>query len=107
MRALHRTDKEARHHADARDQPSGHRCAAQRDPETDDLGDGRNVEVTGSIASSSLTTVNANAALTGVGTVGNTTIASGGIFAPGDGAPGSSMALTGNLALQSGAFYMV
>ena len=44
------------------------------------------LEVDGSIASSSFTTVNANAALTGIGTVGNTTIANGGVFLPGNGA---------------------
>lgn len=65
------------------------------------------LEVDGSIASSSLTTVNAGGALTGAGTVGNTTIASGGIFAPGNGTPGTSMTVSGNLALQSGALYLV
>ncbi|MCU1287663.1 MAG: autotransporter protein, partial [Acidobacteriales bacterium] len=54
-----------------------------------------------------VSTVNANAALSGVGTVGNTTIASGGIFLPGDGTPGSSMTVSGNLAFQSGALYLV
>ena len=39
--------------------------------------------VNGSIASSNLTTVNAGAALGGSGTVGSTTIATGGTFAPG------------------------
>jgi autotransporter-associated beta strand protein len=65
------------------------------------------LDVEGSIASSGLTTVNANAALTGAGTVGNTTIASGGIFLPGNGTPGSSTVVAGNLALQSGALYLV
>jgi autotransporter-associated beta strand protein len=65
------------------------------------------LEVDGSIASSSFTTVNANAALTGIGTVGNTTIASGGVFLPGNGTPGSSMKVAGNLAFQSGALYLV
>jgi autotransporter-associated beta strand protein len=65
------------------------------------------LEVDGSAASSSMITVNANATLTGTGTVGNTTINSGGIFAPGSGAPGSSMTVTGSLALQSGAIYVV
>ncbi|SDN87866.1 Uncharacterized conserved protein, contains a C-terminal beta-barrel porin domain [Afipia sp. GAS231] len=65
------------------------------------------LEVDGSIAPSSMTTVNANATLTGIGTVGNTTIASGGIFAPGSGTPGSSMTVAGSLALQSGAIYLV
>ena len=65
------------------------------------------LDVQGSIASSSLTTVNANAALTGVGTVGHTVIASGGILLPGNGTPGSSMTVSGNLAFQSGALYRV
>jgi autotransporter-associated beta strand protein len=65
------------------------------------------LDVEGSIASSVLTTVNANAALSGVGTVGSTTIASGGSFLPGDGTPGSSMTVAGNLAFQSGALYLV
>jgi uncharacterized protein with beta-barrel porin domain len=45
--------------------------------------------------------------LTGNGTVASLTIAGGGTFAPGTGTPGSSMTVTGSLALQSGAFYMV
>jgi autotransporter-associated beta strand protein len=65
------------------------------------------LDVEGSIATSGLTTVNANAALTGAGTVGNTTIASGGTFAPGNGTPGTSMTVAGNLAFQSGALYLV
>ena len=64
------------------------------------------LDVEGSIASSSLTTVNAGGALTGAGTVGNTTIASGGIFLPGNGL-GTSTTVTGNLAFQSGALYLV
>jgi autotransporter-associated beta strand protein len=65
------------------------------------------LDIEGSIASSSLTTVNAGGALTGAGIVGNTTIASGGIFLPGNGPPGSSMTVAGNLAFQSGALYLV
>jgi len=65
------------------------------------------LQVDGSIASSVLTTVNAGGALTGVGVVGDTQIASGGIFAPGSGTPGSSMAVQGSLAFQSGALYLV
>jgi autotransporter-associated beta strand protein len=65
------------------------------------------LDVEGSVASSSLTTVNINAALTGAGRVGDTTIASGGIFLPGNGTPGSSMTVAGNLAFQSGALYLV
>src|SRR4029453_9772828 len=44
-RARDRADEEARHHADARDQPPGHEGAAKRDPEAEDLGDGRDVGV--------------------------------------------------------------
>lgn len=65
------------------------------------------LDVTGSIATSILTNVSANALLTGTGIVGNTTIANGGAFAPGNGTPGSSMTISGNLALQSGALYLV
>jgi autotransporter-associated beta strand protein len=68
---------------------------------------GGTLDVEGSIASSSLTTVNAGATLTGSGTVGNTTIANGGTFIPGSGTPGSSMTVAGNLAFQSGALYLV
>jgi autotransporter-associated beta strand protein len=45
-------------------------------------------------------------AFTGTGTVTNLNV-SGGTFAPGNGTPGSSMAVTGNLAFQSGAMYLV
>jgi uncharacterized protein with beta-barrel porin domain len=58
--------------------------------------------VNGSIASSSLTTVNNGGTLGGTGTVGNTQINSGGTFAP-----GTSITVTGNLAFQSGAIYLV
>ncbi len=44
--------------------------------------------------------------LTGSGTVTNLTV-SGGAFAPGNGTPGSSMTISGNLMLQSAATYMV
>jgi uncharacterized protein with beta-barrel porin domain len=43
---------------------------------------------------------------TGSGSVTNLTV-SGGIFAPGNGTPGSSMTISGNLAFQSGALYLV
>ncbi|MBS0632150.1 MAG: autotransporter-associated beta strand repeat-containing protein [Verrucomicrobia bacterium] len=43
------------------------------------------LNVTGSIATSSLTTVNDTATLTGTGTVGGLTLANGGTLAPGDG----------------------
>ena len=65
------------------------------------------LDVEGSIASSFLTTVNAGGALSGAGIVGNTVIAPGGIFVPGNGLPGSSMTVAGNLAFQSGALYLV
>ncbi len=52
-------------------------------------------------------TVNAGGALAGIGTVGDTTISGGGIFVPGNGTPGSSITVAGNLALQSGALYLV
>ncbi len=65
------------------------------------------LDVEGSIASSVLTTVNAGGALGGAGIVGNTVIAPGGIFVPGNGPPGSSMTVAGNLAFQSGALYLV
>ena len=65
------------------------------------------LDVEGSIASSSFTTVNANAALTGAGFVGDTMIAHGGIFLPGNGTPGSFMTVAGNLSFQSGALYLV
>jgi outer membrane autotransporter protein len=60
--------------------------------------------VNGSIANSAVT-VNAGAMLSGIGTVGATTIASGGTFAPGN-SPGT-MTVAGNLAFQSGALYVV
>jgi hypothetical protein len=44
-RARDRPDDEARHHADTRDQPPGHEGAAKRDPEAEDLGDGRDVGI--------------------------------------------------------------
>ncbi|HTA99150.1 MAG TPA: autotransporter domain-containing protein [Bradyrhizobium sp.] len=65
------------------------------------------LDVEGSIASSSLTTVNSGGTLTGAGTTGNATIAGGGILLPGNGTPGSSMTVAGNLAFQSGALYLV
>jgi autotransporter-associated beta strand protein len=63
------------------------------------------LDVTGSIASSSLTTVSSTATLTGTGTIGNLQIA--GTFAPGSGTAGTSTAIAGNLAFQSGAVYLV
>lgn len=65
------------------------------------------LQIDGSIASSSLTTVNAGGALSGVGAVGDTIIANGGIFLAGNGTPGTSTTVSGNLAFQSGALYLV
>jgi autotransporter-associated beta strand protein len=64
--------------------------------------------VDGSIASSSLTTVNSGAALHGSGTVGSTIVNAGGFLVPGPvgGTPGS-INFAGSLAFQSGAFYVV
>ena len=52
-------------------------------------------------------TINSGGFLNGIGSVGNTAIQSGGTFAPGNGTPGTSMTVAGNLALQSGAMYVV
>jgi outer membrane autotransporter protein len=60
--------------------------------------------VNGSIANSAVT-VNSGAMLSGTGTVGGLTIASGATFAPGN-SPGT-MTVQGNLAFQSGALYLV
>jgi autotransporter-associated beta strand protein len=66
------------------------------------------LEVDGSIAPSSLLTVNNAAGLTGIGTVGNTQINSGAVFAPGAaGTPGTAMTVAGNLAFQPGSIYQV
>jgi len=45
--------------------------------------------------------------LTGTGTTGSFTMISGGTFAPGSGAAGTSMTIAGNLAFQSGVLYLV
>ena len=66
------------------------------------------LQVNGSIATSNLTTVNNGGTLLGTGTVGNTRINGGGIFAPGAaGVPGTSIAVAGNLAFQPGSTYLV
>jgi outer membrane autotransporter protein len=61
-----------------------------------------------SIASSIITTVNNGARLGGSGTVGTTLITPGGTLSPGpsSGTPGT-LTVAGNLAFQSGAFYVV
>jgi autotransporter-associated beta strand protein len=71
---------------------------------------GGTLDVTGSINNSSGVTVNSGGTLTGTGTIDppTVTIASGGTLTPGRaGAPGTSMTITGNLAFQSGALYVV
>ena len=66
------------------------------------------LDVTGSIAKSRLITVESGATLTGIGTIGPAQINSGGILLPGaPGAPGTSLTIAGNLALTSGAIYLV
>jgi autotransporter-associated beta strand protein len=66
------------------------------------------LEVDGSIAPSSLLTLNNGGTLIGAGMAGNTQINSGAVFAPGAaGTPGTSMTVAGNLAFQSGAIYQI
>ncbi|WP_404540926.1 autotransporter domain-containing protein [Bradyrhizobium sp. USDA 223] len=68
--------------------------------------DGGTLVVSGSLASSALTTVNSNGYLAGNGAVGATLIA-GGYFSPGaPGSPGTSMAVT-SLVMQPGAYFNV
>jgi autotransporter-associated beta strand protein len=69
---------------------------------------GGTLQVDGSIASSILTSVNNGGTLAGIGTVGATQINAGGTLAPGTpGVPGGAMTVSGNLAFQSGAIYLV
>jgi len=67
---------------------------------------GGGLQVTSSITTSSLTTVNSGV-LSGTGAVGNTIVANGGSFQPGSVSPGSSMTVTGTLGFASGSFYNV
>ncbi|WP_143198949.1 autotransporter-associated beta strand repeat-containing protein [Bradyrhizobium sp. NAS80.1] len=69
--------------------------------------DGGILRVDGSIASSALTSVNGGSLLMGTGTVGDTTVNSGGSLLGGNGTAGASLAISGNLAFQSGAMYLV
>jgi YVTN family beta-propeller protein/autotransporter-associated beta strand protein len=64
------------------------------------------LEVDGSIASSSLTTVSNAAVLSGIGTVGNLLINAGSSLAPGTPNTIGTLNVHGNLAFQSGAFYV-
>ncbi|WP_244646291.1 autotransporter family protein [Bradyrhizobium campsiandrae] len=71
---------------------------------------GGTLEVDGSIAASSSVIVNTGSTLSGIGIVdpATTTIASGGTLAPGNAAnPTGTLTITGNLAFQSGAIYLV
>ncbi|MBC9876891.1 autotransporter domain-containing protein [Bradyrhizobium sp. INPA01-394B] len=63
--------------------------------------------VDGSIATSSLTTVNNGAWLVGAGTIGNTQVNAGGLLGPGNGTPTTSLTVAGNLAFQAGALYLI
>ncbi|HLG84923.1 MAG TPA: autotransporter domain-containing protein [Bradyrhizobium sp.] len=67
------------------------------------------LDVEGSITGTSAVTVNAGGVLAGTGLVDplTTTIASGGTLAPGNGTPGTSLAIDGNLAFASGAVYLI
>jgi len=66
------------------------------------------LNLSGSIASAALTTVQSGGILTGIGTVGPTTVNGGGVFSPGTaGSPGTSMSVAGNLTLMPGATYQV
>nr|WP_303626270.1 autotransporter domain-containing protein [Rhodopseudomonas palustris] len=71
----------------------------------------QNVTGTISLASSDVVTTNVIVANTGVlagtGTVGATTVLAGGALQPGNGAAGSSLKISGNLAMQAGALYLV
>ncbi|WP_245288127.1 autotransporter domain-containing protein [Bradyrhizobium sp. Ec3.3] len=66
------------------------------------------LDVEGTITTSAAT-VNAGGALTGAGTLApqTLTVNAGGLLAPGNGTSGSSFTIIGNLALQSGAIYLV
>jgi uncharacterized protein with beta-barrel porin domain len=63
------------------------------------------LNVNGTLANSTMT-VNGGI-LSGTGTVGTTTINNGGTLMPGNGTPGTFLTISGNLAFQSGALYLV
>jgi autotransporter-associated beta strand protein len=66
------------------------------------------LEVDGSIATSGSAAVNSGGTLRGIGTVTGTTVNGGGTLAPGNAAnPLGTLTITGNLAFQSGALYMI
>jgi autotransporter-associated beta strand protein len=71
---------------------------------------GGTLEVDGSIANSSIVNVNSGGTLSGTGIVvpATTTIGPGGTLAPGNpGNPTGTLTITGNLAFQSGAIYLI
>lgn len=68
---------------------------------------GGTLNVSGDLSAATNLTVAPGGTLMGAGTVGATQVNSGAVFAPGDGSPGTSMTVSGNLALQSGATYQV
>ncbi len=67
------------------------------------------LDVEGIITATSAVMVNAGGVLTGTGIVDplTTTIASGAALVPGNGTPGTSLTIDGNLAFQTGAIYLV
>jgi autotransporter-associated beta strand protein len=69
--------------------------------------DGGALVVNGSLTNSSGIVVNNTGTLGGTGTVSGVTVNNGGTLAPGSGTAGSALAIDGNLALQSGAIYLV
>jgi autotransporter-associated beta strand protein len=72
--------------------------------------DAGTLDVNGTITASSGFTINSGGTLVGIGNIDapTMTVMSGGTFAPGTpGVPGTSMTVTGNLAFQSGANYIV
>jgi autotransporter-associated beta strand protein len=70
--------------------------------------DGGTLQLPGSIAASSLTSINSGGRLTGAGTVGNLQINSGGTFAPGQaGAPGTAMTVDGNIIFNKGSTFAI
>ena len=65
------------------------------------------LQVDGSIASSSLTSIISGGTLTGTGAIGNTQVNAGGVLAPGNGSPGSQMSILGDLTFAAGGIYRV
>lgn len=66
---------------------------------------GGTLAVNGSIVSSP--TVNSGGTLSGTGTVGSVTVNGGGMLRPGSSVAGSALTISGSLAMQSGALYLV